>query len=109
MMLKPCCGLADGVFMKILDAKTVSNDANTDVPVGKTSECGRRTWHRTKLSKQVSLRHGEPMDVFILLLGGNAPLAKTIRRIGHERFLGHTKPLGNYATKSIIEICHNAI
>jgi hypothetical protein len=109
MMLKPCCRLANGVFVKILDVKTVGNDANTDVPVGKTPERGRRTWHRTELSKQVSLCHGEPMDVFILLLGRNAPLAKAVRRIGHERFLGHTKPLGNYGTKSIVEICHDAI
>ena len=49
------------------------------------------------------------MDVFILLLGRDAPLAKAVRRIAHERFLGHTKPLGNYTTKSIIEICHDAI
>ena len=29
MMLKPCRGLANGVFMKILDVKTMGNDANT--------------------------------------------------------------------------------
>ena len=109
MMLKPCRGLANCVFVKILDVKTVGNDANTDVPVGKTSERGRRTWHGTELSKQVSLRHGEPVDVFVLLLGRNAPLAKAVRRLGRERILGHAKPLGNDDAESIVEICHDAI
>ena len=62
MVLEPCRGLADGIFVvEILDVKTVSNDSNANVPVRKTPErCGGRTWHGTELFKQVSLRHGEP-------------------------------------------------
>ena len=74
----------------------MGNDAYTDVPIRKTPECGQRTWHGNGLSKQVSLRDSEPMDVFILLLERNAPLPKAICRLGRRANPGtDAKPLGN--------------
>jgi hypothetical protein len=109
MMLEPCRSLANCAFVKILDVKAMGDDANADVPVGKTSKCGWCTSHGTELSKQISLRYTEAVDVFILLFGRNTPLAKTVRRLGRERIEGHTKPLGNDDPKSIVEIRHNAV
>jgi hypothetical protein len=95
--------------MGILEKKPVGDDPDSDAPVGKFPESGRRIPYGRHIPEEVPLGDRETMEPIIAPMLGDTPFLQAVTHLRGQGFHRPVEPFPGYDPDGAVKIPHNAI